>query len=167
MLQFLGGAKAGLRIARRAKERTSPELLAPQSRCRLVVIALDVGGRWSAEAVDLVRQLARARARSVPERLRSVLTVAYVRRWCSLFAAAASRAYAASLLAAPVQSTANVDGAPPLVRMLSRRSTCCAAARPAVALLPSGALVHLPSVPRSFGALHLPPAPLTTGHSPA
>ena len=41
-------------------------------------IALEVGGRWSAEAVDFVRKPARARARSVPERLRSVLTAAYV-----------------------------------------------------------------------------------------
>ena len=46
LLLFLGGTKPGqgaaLRVARRAKERTYPKLLAPQSRCRLLVIALEV-----------------------------------------------------------------------------------------------------------------------------
>ena len=40
---------AALRLARRAKERTYPELMRSQ-RCRLVVLALEVGGRWSPEA---------------------------------------------------------------------------------------------------------------------
>ena len=35
--------------ARRRKERRCPELVGPGSRARLVVLALDVGGRWSAE----------------------------------------------------------------------------------------------------------------------
>ena len=56
---------AALRQARRAKERTYPELLRPDSRCRLVVLAREVGGRFR----DFVQRLARARARSVPPRL--------------------------------------------------------------------------------------------------
>ena len=35
--------------ARRRKERTYPELLAPSSRAKLVVLALEVGGRWSTQ----------------------------------------------------------------------------------------------------------------------
>ena len=40
---------------------------------------------------------------------------AFARRWCSFLAKAASRAYAASLLALPAHSAAGVYGPPPLV----------------------------------------------------
>ena len=92
--------------ARRAKERTYPELLRPDSRCRLVVLALEVGGRFSPETVDFVQRLARARARSVPPRVRGAVSAAFARRWSSFLAAGASRAYAASLLALPAHSAA-------------------------------------------------------------
>ena len=50
---------AALRLACRAKERTYPEELRSQ-RCRLVVLALEVGGRWSPEAlVRLARRVCR------------------------------------------------------------------------------------------------------------
>ena len=52
--------------ARRKREQTYPELLAA-GRCRLVVLAFEVGGRWSDESLDFVRRLARAKARSQPE----------------------------------------------------------------------------------------------------
>ena len=52
-----------LAAARRRKERTNPELAAPWSRCRLVVMASEVGGRWSSEALAFLRQLAKAKAR--------------------------------------------------------------------------------------------------------
>ena len=70
---------AALRQARRAKERTYPELLRPDSRCRLVVLALEVGGRFSPETVDFVQRLARARARSVPPRVRGAVLAAFAR----------------------------------------------------------------------------------------
>ena len=62
-----GGTYAGaaLQDARRNKERTYPELL-PNRRCRLVVLGIEVGGRWSNEASNFVRMLANARARSSP-----------------------------------------------------------------------------------------------------
>ena len=41
--------------ARRRKERMYPELMAPRSRARLVV---EVGGRWSPEALIFTRLLA-------------------------------------------------------------------------------------------------------------
>ena len=103
---------ADLRIARRAKERTYPELLhAP--RCRLVVLALEVGGRWSPEAAQFVRLLARCRARSAPPLLRGACVAACVRRWTALLAFAAAKAFAATLLSLPLHGTANNDGPPP------------------------------------------------------
>ena len=42
-----------LGVARRRKERKYHELLASR-RCRLVVLALEVGGRWSEEALTFV-----------------------------------------------------------------------------------------------------------------
>ena len=56
------GATAGAALAeaRRGKEHTYPEF-GRASRCRLVVLGIEVGGRWSAEAANFVRLLARAR----------------------------------------------------------------------------------------------------------
>ena len=101
---------AALRIARRAKERTYPELLRAE-RCRLVVLGIELGGRWSSEAAQFVRMLARSRARSAPHVLRSGATAAYVSRWSALLSFAAARAVAASLLSLPLGDAANVDGA--------------------------------------------------------
>ncbi len=103
---------AALRIARRAKERTYPELLhAP--RCRLVVLAFEIGGRWSPEAAQFIRLLARCRARSAPPLLRGACAAACVRRWAALLAFAAAKAFAATLLCLPLHGTADVDGPPP------------------------------------------------------
>ena len=49
--------------ARRRKEATYPELLA-SARCRLVVIGVEVGGRWGSEAASFLRLLARAKSPS-------------------------------------------------------------------------------------------------------
>ena len=101
---------AALRIAGRAKERTYPELLRAE-RCRLVVLGIELGGRWSSEAAQFVRMLARSRARSAPHVLRSGATAAYVSSWSALLSFAAAGAVAASLLALPLGNAANVDGA--------------------------------------------------------
>ena len=58
-----------LLTARGRKETTYPELLTG-GRCRLVVLALEVGGRWSQEAATFVWDLAAARSRSAPSALR-------------------------------------------------------------------------------------------------
>ncbi|OLP76386.1 hypothetical protein AK812_SmicGene43688 [Symbiodinium microadriaticum] len=104
-------AGAALRIARKAKERTYPELLR-SARCRLVVLGIELGGRWSTEAAQFIRLLARSRARAAPPLLRSSATAAYVTRWSALLSFAAARALAASLLSLPLAHTANVDGDP-------------------------------------------------------
>ena len=45
----------------RDKETTYPEVVA-SGRCRFVVVAIEMGGRWSDEAVDFTAQLAFAKA---------------------------------------------------------------------------------------------------------
>ena len=55
-----------LASARRKKARTYPELVAAGARARLVVLALEVGGRWSQEASTFVKLLAKAKVRSEP-----------------------------------------------------------------------------------------------------
>ena len=55
---------AALITARRRKERRHPELVGPGAHARLVVVGLEVGGRWSVETQIFLRLLARARARS-------------------------------------------------------------------------------------------------------
>ena len=53
-----------LAAARRAKERRYPELVGRRARARLVVLAVEVGGRWSPETQKFLSLLARARARA-------------------------------------------------------------------------------------------------------
>ena len=85
-----------LRAARQAKERTYPELVRGD-RCRLVVLAMEVGGRWSEEAADFLRRLAQARSRAVPQALRPAAIQASIARWSALRTQAAQAPFAASL----------------------------------------------------------------------
>ena len=78
--------------ARRVKERTNPELVGPGARPQLVVLALEVGGRWSEEAKIFIRLLARARF------MQRRLEQAWRPRWYAIITCAAARAFAASLL---------------------------------------------------------------------
>ena len=87
-----------LKAARRKKEATYPELLGPRRRAQLVVIAMEVGGRWSPETRSFFSQLARARARGERPLLRLRVEQAWRMRWGAMFACAAARAVASSLL---------------------------------------------------------------------
>ena len=49
---------AALSAARRRKERAYPELTGEMGRTRLVVLAGEVGGRWSEESCEFLNQLA-------------------------------------------------------------------------------------------------------------
>ena len=69
--------------ARRRKKKTYRELTGPGARARLVVLALDVGGRWSAETKSFVGQRR--------------MEQAWRLRWCSIFSCAAARSFAMSL----------------------------------------------------------------------
>ena len=55
--------------ARRDKEHKNAELF-QGDRCRLVVVGMETGGRWSTEALLFVEMLAAARAREAPRVLR-------------------------------------------------------------------------------------------------
>ena len=93
-----GHDDAALVQARRLKQRTYPELSGDHGRARLVVLAAEVGGRWSEEARAFVRQLATAKARSVPRILVGRARQAWQHRWSSMLACASARAFALSLL---------------------------------------------------------------------
>ena len=100
--------------ARRRKEITYPELVRGR-RARLVVVGMEVGGRWSQEAQAFVQLLARAKARAAPPLLRAAVQRSWSHRWMTMLSVAAQRAFAASLLGLPVTGTINVDGNTPSV----------------------------------------------------
>ncbi len=74
---------AALVPARRQKERTYRELVNGRC-CRLVVLARDVVGRWSDEAVEFIRLLAEAKSRSAPRLVRASALAAYRSRWSAM-----------------------------------------------------------------------------------
>ena len=115
-------AGAALHDARRSKERTYPELL-NNRRCRLVVLGIEVGGRWSNEASNFICMLAKARARSSPPSLQAATSAALVSRWSALLTHAAATAFAASLLFEDLSPHHNHDGdLLPLGHLLSHTS---------------------------------------------
>ena len=100
--------------ARKKKEDTYPELLG-EGRCRLVVFACEVGGRWSEEAQTFLRLLANAKARATPQALRRSAAAAYMRRWASMLAVAAQSATAASLVEESLTGLCAQDGEEPML----------------------------------------------------
>ena len=92
---------AALRRARQRKERTYPELVGRRARAMFVVLAVEMGGRWSEEARNFLSQLARARARGEIPLLRKRAEQAWRLRWGSMLSCTAARAVAASLLELP------------------------------------------------------------------
>ena len=126
-----GGTYAGaaLQDARRNKERAYPELR-HNRRCRLVVLGIEVGGRWSNEASSFIRMLAKARARSSPPSLQAATTAALVSRWSALLTHAAATSFAASLLFEDLSPHHNLDGdLPPLGHLLSLTSPAVPSSR--------------------------------------
>ena len=82
-----------IRSAHRRKERTYPELVGAGGRARLVILAGEVGGRWSPETAHFLRALG-----DVPSILQASVEVAWFRRWSNILSCAAARAFADSLL---------------------------------------------------------------------
>ena len=106
-----------MHTARRRKEAKYRELLHSR-RCRLVVLAIEVGGRWSEEALDFVRLLAKSKARAYPPILRKSAQLAWANRWTGLLAVAAHRAFACSLLELPIDEACCDGEAPPFEDVL-------------------------------------------------
>ena len=100
--------------ATRKGRDTYPELAAAR-RCKLVVLGVEVGGRFGVEAAAFLRKLAAARAREVPARLRSAARQASLHRWTGMLAIAAQRAFAHSLLELPPTSVDASSGTEPLL----------------------------------------------------
>ena len=89
---------AALQCARRRKTITYPELSGEGGRARLVVLAAEVGGRFSEEAATFAHALAKARSRSQPPILRGRVRAAFSRRWEGILACTAAKSFAVSLL---------------------------------------------------------------------
>ena len=89
---------AALEAARKRKEDTYPELSGEGGRARLVVLAAEVGGRWSSETAQFLCSLAKARAQSAPLVLQGRMESAWLRRWSAILACSAARSFALSLL---------------------------------------------------------------------
>ena len=86
-----------LRAARRRKERRYPELL-NGGAATLVVLAFEVGGRWSTESWRFLKTLVRLRVHRAPQLLRRTAALGWHRRWTCLLSVAAQRALATTLL---------------------------------------------------------------------
>ena len=83
-----------------AGKRATYHELTAGGRCRLIVFAVEVGGRFGADALDLMEQLAWARARASPAYLRRAAAFGFSRRWARLAAVAAASSWAVSVLGA-------------------------------------------------------------------
>ena len=79
-----------LKHARKRKEDRYPELCGMGGRAKLVVIAGEVGGRWSREAQIFLQCLAQHKAQSAPKMLQASAQVAYYKRWSSLLSCSAA-----------------------------------------------------------------------------
>ena len=86
---------AAIRKAEREKERTYHELV-NSSRCRLVVLACEVGGRWSETCLQLIHDLAEYRSNLAPPRLRRSTTLAWENRWWGMLSVAMQDSLAAT-----------------------------------------------------------------------
>ena len=75
----------GVRLeeSQRHTERKYPELLEAQ-RCKLVVAAMEVGGRWSEESYFFLDTLAQGRAAEAPKALRESVFQACKTRWARI-----------------------------------------------------------------------------------
>ena len=80
------------------RHASTTELCRGNGRARLVVIAGEVGGRWSQETKDFLWCLASAKAACVPRRLYGSARAAWYRRWSCLLACSTAKSVASSLL---------------------------------------------------------------------
>ena len=96
------------------KATTYPELVT-SNRCKFLVLAGEVGGRWSATTCRLIRDLASAKSQEAAPRLRKSAAFAWENRWWSMISVATQNALAATLVDdAPHMLHAWEGTAPPL-----------------------------------------------------
>ena len=75
----------------------------------LVVLGLEIRGRFSAKTATFLRLLAKTRAQGAPQQLGASAVAAYIARWSALLSAAASRTFAVSLLFEDFANHSNID----------------------------------------------------------
>ena len=97
-----------LQLATRRKRRETYPELSRSPRCRLVVFAVETGGRWGPEPTAFLRLLAQARAASAHAAV----------RWSGVIAVAAQRALASSLLELPLEAVGAAAGEPAVHEVL-------------------------------------------------
>ena len=68
---------------RNDKERKYHELLTSE-RCQLVVVAVETGGKWNDEAMELIQNLTEVKSREAPPFLRGSAFHAWKRRWTKM-----------------------------------------------------------------------------------
>ena len=90
-----------LKHAHNKKHTTYPEFSREGSRAKLIVFAVEVGGRWSEEGSKFLIALVRAKSYSEPLHLQQSAFMAWHQRWRSLISTAGQRAFGASLLSLP------------------------------------------------------------------
>ena len=83
--------------AEKDKRETYPELV-HSAKCQLVVLACEVGGRWSGTCAWLVKQLADEESAQAPPRLRRSTARAWEARWWGMLAVAVQNALASTLV---------------------------------------------------------------------
>ena len=103
---------AVLEEARQQKEVKYAELCAGD-RCRLVVVGIETGGRWSPEALSFVERLAASRARDAPPLLRFSSFLSWRKRWCRMLSVSCSRAFAGTLVSSADDQLEGTDGIVP------------------------------------------------------
>ena len=104
--------------AEEAKRVTYHDLVA-SSRCRLVVLACEVGGRWSDTCVAFVRKCAALRAQGAPPLLRVAAQAAWAARWWAMLGVAQQTTLAATLVEPSFPTLDALAGeAPPLADVL-------------------------------------------------
>ena len=69
------------------RETDYPDV-AHSPQAELLSLSVETYGRWNKDSLQLIRQLARAKAENVPEVLRKSVESAYSNRWWSLFSIA-------------------------------------------------------------------------------
>ena len=103
------------------KEERYPELVqaSEHGALKFIVLPCEVGGRWGDAWLDLISNLAKAKARSAPRLLRRSAEFAWSRRWWDMLAAAAQGAFAGSLVCDDVLGDIRDGHAPPHSSVLS------------------------------------------------
>ena len=84
--------------ARRDKASAYPELAQESSRHKFLILASEMGGRFSEECTDLVRKLLNHKCTAVGGGDTTLLRLVYSRRWWGILSVAVQRAIALNLL---------------------------------------------------------------------